>query len=188
MDGPEIKRILEERGEKQVGIARLLGMAPNKLSKSLSGKRKFTVDEMDILRRYLFGPETDGTVATAFIPVVGLVSAGSWREGFEVVLERIPSPDPTLSSDAFAVRVSGDSMDKVAQDGEDVIVEPRDRRLINGKYYVVRNGEGETTFKQYRENPSRLEPCSHNPEHRTIYPGEEGFDVIGRVRKKVTDL
>ena len=60
--------------------------------------------------------------------------------------------------------------------------------LVNGGYYIIRNGDGETTFKRYIENPARLEPCSSNPEHQAIYPGQSPFEVIGRVRKKVTDL
>ena len=187
MDGPEVKRLIKESGATQADIARMLEIAPNKLSKSLSGVRRFTVQEVDLLRRF-FGLADPAAPAITRIPVVGLVSAGGWREGFHEVIERIPSPDPSLSADAFAVRVSGDSMDQVAGDGEDVIVEPRDRRLVNGKYYVVRNSEGEMTFKRYRESPARLEPCSSNPAHTTIYPGEDGFEVIGRVRKKVSDL
>lgn len=122
------------------------------------------------------------------LPRVGLVSAGMWREGFEQVTEWIPSPDRALSEDSFVVRVEGDSMDKVAKSGEDVIVDPRDLDLIGGKYYVVRNDDGETTFKQYCENPARLEPCSSNSKHGTIYLGREGFTLIGRVRKKVSNL
>jgi len=187
MDGPEIKRLIKERGDTQSGIARMLGMAPNKLSKSLSGERRFTVEEMDQLRRY-FGIAGASGSGPRQIPVVGLISAGAWREGFRDVIERIPNPDSSLSNDAFAVRISGDSMDQIAREGEDVIVEPHDRRLIDGKFYVIRNSDGEMTFKQYRENPARLEPCSSNPEHQTIYPGEDGFEVIGRARKKVSNL
>lgn len=186
MDGTELKRLIEERGESQAGIARLLGIAPNKISKVIKGERQLKVGEVDTLRAYFYGREIKPTVHR--IPVVGLISAGQWREGFLDVIERIPSPDPALSSDAFAVRIVGDSMSEVAKEGEDVIVEPNDRRLVNKGYYVVRNADGEMTFKQYRENPARLEPCSANKEHRTIYPGEDGFEVIGRVRKKVTDL
>ena len=38
------------------------------------------------------------------------------------------------------------------------------------------------------EKPARLEPCSSNPKHQVIYPGREAFTVIGRVRKRVSDL
>jgi SOS-response transcriptional repressor LexA len=100
----------------------------------------------------------------------------------------MPSPDKALSAKSFVVLVEGDSMDKVAASGDGVIVDPTDLDLVSGKYYVVRNGEGETTFKRYRENPARLEPCSTNPAHQTIYPGRDTFTVIGRARKRVADL
>ena len=79
-------------------------------------------------------------------------------------------------------------MDQVAQAGEQVIVDPGDLDLIAGKYYVVRNAEGETTFKQYCDNPARLAPCSSNPSHQTIFIGRQGFTLFGRVRKKVSNL
>jgi repressor LexA len=53
---------------------------------------------------------------------------------------------------------------------------------------VIRNASGETTFKQYADQPARLEPCSHNDAHRTIFPGQEEFTVVGRVMKAVRDL
>jgi SOS-response transcriptional repressor LexA len=189
MDVDRLKQLMAERKESQVGIARLLGITPDKLSKTLKGKRLLKLEEANRLRRY-FGirdaaPDTDRPV---MLPVVGLVSAGAWRDGFEGVTDWIPAPDRTLSSDSFVVRVDGDSMDQVAQAGEQVIVDPRDLDLIAGKYYVVRNAEGETTFKQYCDNPARLAPCSSNPRHQTLFIGREGFTLVGRVRKKVSNL
>lgn len=118
----------------------------------------------------------------------GKISAGRWREGFETVIDWVYSPDPSLSANAFVVIVDGDSMDKVADPGDRIIIEPRDRRLISGKLYVIRNGNGETTFKRYMDNPARLEPCSNSDRHEVIYPGEDGFEVIGRAVMKATDL
>jgi repressor LexA len=100
----------------------------------------------------------------------------------------MPSPDRTLSRDAFVVIVEGDSMNLVAQEGEGVFVDPNDLDLIAGKFYIIRNGEGETTFKRYMDNPARLEPCSTNPSHQTVYPGRDVFTVVGRAKKKVVDL
>jgi repressor LexA len=187
MDVATLKALMAERGETQAEIARLLGISPDKLNKTLKGKRRLQLDEANTLDRY-FGLAEPGDAKPHYLPIVGLVSAGQWREGFEVVMGYMPSPDPKLSRDSFVVIVEGDSMDLVAQPGEAIIVEPRDRDLVNGGYYIIRNGEGETTFKRYIENPARLEPCSSNPEHEAIYPGQSPFEVIGRVRKKVTDL
>lgn len=156
------------------------------MSKTLNGTRRFTVEEADTLRRYFGVKEEERSQREVLLPVVGLVSAGEWREGFEQVREWIPRPDRTLSPKSFIVQIEGDSMDKVAQDGEYVIVDPTDLDLVSGRYYVIRNGEGETTFKRYCENPARLEPCSTNPAHTPILIGQEGFSVIGRVRRAMT--
>jgi len=189
MDVEQLKRLMHERGESQAGISRLLGITPDKMSKTLSGKRNLKLKEANVLRRYFGLDNADGEpVRTHMLPIVGLVSAGTWREGFEHVRGHMPSPDGSLSQDAFVVIVDGDSMNKVVDEGEAVIVDPRQRDLLPKRFYVVRNASGETTFKQYQDQPARLEPCSTNEAHRTIYPGQEEFIVIGRVMKAVRDL
>ena len=178
---------MEEHGENQADIARLLGLTPDKVSKMLSGKRQLKLDEATKLARY-FGTESNLDHVPVLLPIVGLISAGAWREGFEQVIGYMPSPDKTLSKDSFVVIVEGDSMNLVAQEGEGIIVDPRELDLCAGRYYIIRNGDGETTFKRYMENPARLEPCSDNPAHEIIYPGRETFTVIGRAKKRVSDL
>lgn len=189
MDVDELKRLMAKYpDETQAELSRLVGISPDKMSKTLKGIRSLKVREANILRRYFDSLEGERAERPHQLPIVGLVSAGTWREGFEHIMGYMPSPDPALSRDAFVVIVEGDSMDRVAEHGEAIIVDPRQRELVNGKFYVIRNAEGETTFKQYHENPARLEPCSSNPHHQTIFPGQEGFEVIGRARKRVSDL
>jgi repressor LexA len=189
MDVEQLRTLMRERGENQAGLARLLGITPDKLSKTFAGKRKFKLEEADILRRYFDVDETGAAREKPhLLPIVGLVSAGAWKEGFEHVRGHMPTPDSSLSRDAFVVIVEGDSMDRVVGEGEAVIVDPRQRELLPRRYYVIRNASGETTFKQYLDQPARLEPCSHNPAHQTIYPGQEEFTTIGRVTKAVRDL
>ncbi len=177
---------MADRGETQAGIARLLDLTPDKVSKILSGKRALKLTEANILVRY-FGLDQNEN-APIMLPIVGLVSAGEWQEGFERVMGYMPSPDRGLSADSFVVIIEGDSMDMVAKEGEGIVVDPRDRDLVNGGYYVVRNGEGESTFKRYADNPARLEPCSNNPAHQPIMLGQHPVTVIGRARKRVSDL
>ena len=189
MDAEQLKKLIRERGESQAGLARLIGITPDKLSKTLAGKRNLKLEEADILRRY-FGVDDRGEPQEKphLLPIVGLVSAGAWRAGFEHVRGHMPTPDPSLSRDSFVVIVEGDSMDRVVGEGEAVIVDPGQRELLSRRYYVIRNASGETTFKQYLDQPARLEPCSHNEAHRTIFPGQEEFTVVGRVMKAVRDL
>jgi SOS-response transcriptional repressor LexA len=186
MDVETLKRLMAENGESQSGLARMLDITRDKFHKVIKGKRRLTVEEADKLSRY-FGlvPEPE---EPRRIPVIGLVAAGAWREAVEEPRGWMPSPDKALSQYAFAVIVEGDSMNKIAAQGEVIIVDPADLSLIDGKFYVVRNEDGETTFKQFRHDPPRLEPCSSNKAHQTIYPGRDSFTIVGRARKKVSDL
>jgi repressor LexA len=187
MDIQTLRALMKENGDSQAGLARLLGITPDKMSKIMAGKRRLTVEEANKLATY-YGTGGNQEGVPRLLPIVGLVSAGAWRQGFEEIRGYMPSPDKALSGDAFVVIVEGDSMNLVAQEGEGIIVDPADRDLLPGRYYVVRNEHGETTFKCYMENPARLEPCSSNPEHQPIFPGRETFTVIGRAKKRVSDL
>lgn len=187
MDVATLKRLMAENGDSQASLARLLGISSDKMSKVMSGRRRLTVEEANKLTAY-YGTGGSHNVAPVLLPIVGLVSAGAWRQGFEEVRGYMPSPDKALSRDAFVVIIEGDSMNLIAQEGEGIIIDPRDVDLLSGRYYVIRNEEGETTFKRYMENPARLEPCSSNPAHQTIFPGQQVFTVVGRARKRVSDL
>lgn len=185
MDVEQLKALMARDNETQAGIARLLGITPDKMSKMMAGKRSLRLSEANRLRAY-FGLDTPPE-APVLLPIVGLVSAGRWQEGFPDVRGHMPSPDPKLSRDSFVVIVEGDSMDLVAKEGEGIIVDPRDIELVDGRYYVIRNEAGEMTFKQYKESPARFEPCSTNDEHQTLV-GREMFTVVGRAKKRVSDL
>ena len=93
----------------------------------------------------------------------------------------MPCPDENISLAAFVVQVDGDSMDLVVSDGGRIVVDPNDLDLVTRKYYVIRNGDGETTFKQFLADPARLAPCSTNDNHKTIFPGRDEFTIVGRV-------
>jgi SOS-response transcriptional repressor LexA len=93
----------------------------------------------------------------------------------------VPAPDPSVPPTAYAFKVVGDSMDKIVRDGATIIIDAADRDLWPGELYVVSNGEGDATFKQYLDSPARLVPCSNNPEHKTIPVNSSGWEVLGKV-------
>jgi len=183
-----IKAKIKSKEETGAGLARLISIHPTAFSKWLNDRRRLQSAEADKLRRY-FNIKEPVAAQAAGLPIYnGLVPAGGWAEAFDDVIGYMPSPDAKLSKDAFVIIVEGDSMNKHVQSGEAIIVDPQDRDLVSGKLYVVRNAHGEVTFKRYQEGPSRLVPCSTNASHQTIYPGQEEFQIIGRVRKRVSDL
>jgi phage repressor protein C with HTH and peptisase S24 domain len=107
---------------------------------------------------------------TRRIPLIGLAQAGG--EGFfddggypvgggwdEVSLPEIGD------ANAYALEISGDSMEPVFRDGDMVIVSPA-APIRRGDRVVVRTADGEVMAKQLaRRSARRVEPRSLNPAH-----------------------
>lgn len=181
MDLDEIKTLMAERGYKQVDLANLLDLAPNKVSKAFSGTRRFTIAEMDKIRSWLGDRSAHDTARVRMLPVIGQVSAGAWREAVRTTTDEMPAPDPNMPAAAFALDVVGDSMDVFVPNGGRVIVDPEDKALYPRRFYVVES-DGHTTFKRFFADPARLEPCSTNATHSSIMiGGETAFSIVGRV-------
>ena len=123
---------------------------------------------------------------------VGLISwvrAGSLMEAADPYVpggaEEIITVDYHRTS-LIALRVHGNSMNRVAPDGSIIVVDYEDRTPIEGRFYVFKVGE-ETTFKRFRAAPLRLEPDSLEPGHDPIFP-ESNLQIVGRVVRVVTSL
>jgi SOS-response transcriptional repressor LexA len=168
------------RGRRKL-LAEKLGISQDKVTKSITpnGERTFTEREMLIVERVI-GEDTGRPYnGVSVVPLLGSVPAGNWKEAIRDARGSITVPDPRVPATAYALEPEGDSMDRVVMDGARIVIDPEDRDLFAGRYYVVRN-EGETTFKQYKEGPPRLVPCSSNPAHKDI-PMGEAFEILGRV-------
>jgi len=127
-----------------------------------------------------------GRVRPVLVPVIGMISAGNWREAVNNPEGFVPMllPNPHM----FALRVDGDSLDKIAPDGSFVAIDPTDPTFSDGSIYAVQNAEGETTLKRFRRGPDRLEPVSSNAVHKPIMLGKEAITVIGRATQVIQNL
>lgn len=133
---------------------------------------------------------SDKPVATriqaVLVPVIGMISAGNWREAInnpEDLIPMLPS-----NKHVFVLRVDGDSLDKIAPDGSYVAIDPTDPTFAEGSVYAVQNADGETTLKRFRRGPDRLEPVSNNAVHRPIMLGADAITVIGRATQVIQNL
>lgn len=120
------------------------------------------------------------------IPVVSWVTAGRWRE---VSDEFEPGDaDQWISTDVkgrniFALRVQGDSMEPEFAEGEIIIVSPH-LEAQPGNYVIVKNPEGEATFKQLKKFGTSWVLHPLNPNYQDIEVAEGQFKIIGKVVKK----
>lgn len=125
------------------------------------------------------------TLPVKKIPVVSKISAGLPIYSEENLVDYIYFATNKLNSDKeeFGLKVSGDSMDKIFQDGDIVVVE-KDSIVENGQLGVVMFNGYNATVKRIRYNKNQiiLIPESNNPEHLPQVYGEDNeVKIIGRV-------
>lgn len=163
---------------RQKDVADELGIAPARVSEMLKGTRRVQQDEMPVLARML-GMDV-GNSSVRKIKRIGRVAAGSLRQALDEATSDV-EVSANLPTGVFAIEVDGESMNKIAPFGCDVIVDPNDKSLFAGDLYVLGNRDGEFTFKRFMQDPARLVPMSDDPAHEEIPLGGEPINIIGRV-------
>lgn len=121
------------------------------------------------------------------MPIVGKVAAGmpiTAEENLEGEFV-LPTSFVPRSSDAFMLRVQGDSMIEAAiLDGDLIVVRPQ-KSAVNGEI-VVAMLEGEATVKRFYREEGRVRLQPENSAMAPIYAHD--VDIIGRVEAVVRRL
>lgn len=170
---------MKERGFTQTGMAKIMGLpSQSAFSNILKGKRRVTAEEARLAYDFL-GIKAEPSIQ--MVPVIGITNAGNWREAIHMPRGNVPIPAGKASEQAFALEISGDSMNLLIEDGGFVVVDPLEKELRDGKCYLIQNSDAEATVKCYRRSPARFEPMSTNPDHQGWLVSEVDFVVLGRV-------
>lgn len=203
---PELGRRVAQRREKfglpQKGLALLVGMKQQGIGSIEKGEvlRPRLLREIAAALRttedwllYATPPEDapDPIVGPNFtyVPQIDWVEAGRATEpAFE------PQDVPLLAfadlgrGDFFALKVQGDSMDRVSPEGSVIVVNRADTQLVTGRFYVF-SLKGATTYKAWHDgNPQYLKPFSTNPAHDPIHFRRRDLGVVGRVCRSMISL
>jgi len=124
---------------------------------------------------------------TIVMPIVGRVAAGvpiTAQENLEGEFV-LPADFAPRGSDAFMLRVQGDSMiDAAILDGDLIMVRPQ-RNADNGEI-VVAMLDGEATVKRFYKESNRIRLQPENPTMAPIYASD--VEIIGRVEAVVRRL
>jgi transcriptional regulator with XRE-family HTH domain len=135
----------------------------------------------------------DGTIAVS-APLISWVRAGELKKPEVPVTDFadarwVSSIGLDPAGQWIALKVDGDSMDRISPPDSVVFVNLKDRRLVANACYVIEDEEGKSTYKRYRPDPARWEPVSTNKKLKPyILRGDRGPRVIGRVKRTVLDL
>lgn len=195
-----IDRLARENNLSASGLARRSGLDPTTFNKSKrvtrEGKLRWPSTESiaKILRAtssslgefVSYVADAEGIGVYRNIPLIGLAQAGS--DGFfddagyptGGAWDEIPFPD-LGDPHAYALEISGTSMEPVYRDGDTVIISPS-ANIRRGDRVVVRTREGEVMAKHLvRRTARRLELQSFNPEHPGRELTTEEVDWIARI-------
>lgn len=143
----------------------------------------FGIDESEL------GGPTRSNAQTRGVPIISWVSAGALKLHDSAPDSEVLGHIQTTGlgqGNWIALRVEGDSMDRISPPESIIFVNRDERRLIPNGLYVIATESGETTYKRYRPAPDRFEPVSVNSTHEAIFPRGQ-IRVIGRVRRTMLD-
>jgi SOS-response transcriptional repressor LexA len=118
------------------------------------------------------------------VPLISWVQAGMFVECIDDLGEcEMIATDLKIKAHTFALRVQGDSMEPILNEGMIVIVEP-DMQALHGHFVVAKNGDNEATLKQLVQDGGDwfLKPLN------TRYPVKPLGDshIVGVVRQSIT--
>jgi SOS-response transcriptional repressor LexA len=176
-----VRTTMKARGVSQALIAQRLRLtSQSAVSNMLKGIRRVTAQEARAIYEIL-GLPTTPTPNVLSVPIIGITSAGMWREAITMPLGQMPVPSGVAGAKSFALEVTGDSMDLLIEEGGFVVIDPDRKELVAGKCYLIANGDHDATVKMYQRDPARFVPCSRNPEHKAFMAADTDFAVLGRV-------
>lgn len=195
-----VREALAVKNMSQAGLARELTIALGRsidraaVNKMASNGRQVAADELLAISKITGHPMPDGVESDpviSYVPLLDFVSAGRLAQP----ASQIPVEDVPLLAFAdlgpgewFALKVKGDSMNKISPDGSVIVVNRADNHLVSGKSYVF-SIQGETTFKRWQGgDPPYLESYSTETFPPIFPKSKRGLAVIGRVKRTVLDL
>ncbi|WP_145390612.1 helix-turn-helix domain-containing protein [Staphylococcus epidermidis] len=190
-----ISRLMKENNIDRKKLSNDLKVKYTTLSDWINAKTYPRIDKIELLADYFNVTKADlvedkekqvlETLPVKKIPVVSKISAGLPIYSKENLIDYIYFATNKLNSDKeeFGLKVSGDSMDKIFQDGDIVVVE-KDSIVENGQLGVVMINGYNATVKRIRYNGDQviLIPESNNTNHYPqVYGKNDEVKIIGRV-------
>lgn len=190
-----ISRLMKENNIDRKKLSDGLKVKYTTLSDWINAKTYPRIDKIELLADYFNVTKADlvedkerqalENLPVKKIPVVAKISAGLPIYSEENLIDYIYFATNKLNSDKeeFGLKVSGDSMDKIFQDGDIVVVE-KDSIVENGQLGVVMINGYNATVKRIRYNGDQviLIPESNNTNHYPqVYGKNDEVKIIGRV-------
>ena len=187
----QITAVRKRAGLKIEELAEKTGLSTTYISRMERGERNVSLKNLQKMAEALgvAASELIEQKPVADVPILSWVSAGMMaRDDVQQdVIGEIRMSDLDPRGDWVALRVEGDSMDRITPPGSLILVDLTDKALVPNACYIITDSDNQATYKRFRSNPPRFEPVSTNTSHEPIFPDGEPA-VIGRVRRSLIDM
>jgi transcriptional regulator with XRE-family HTH domain len=187
----QITAVRKRAGLKIEELAEKTGLSTTYISRMERGERNVSLKNLQKMAEALgvAASELIEQKPVADVPILSWVSAGMMaRDDVQQdVIGEIRMSDLDPRGDWVALRVEGDSMDRISPPGSLILVDLTDKALVPNACYIITDSDNQATYKRFRSNPPRFEPVSTNTSHEPIFPDGEPA-VIGRVRRSLIDM
>jgi transcriptional regulator with XRE-family HTH domain len=194
-----LARIRRDKKMSQVKLAEISGVSQQSISRLENGV-DLTSKHLPQLARALGVPVhelddqygADDGIEVVSAPLISWVSAGQLQKPEVPVSDfadarRVSTVGLSVDRKWIALKVVGDSMDRISPPDSIIFVDLNDRRLVANACYIIQDDEGGASYKRYR--PGKWQPVSTNKRHKAyLIKGDHGPKVIGRVKRTVLDL
>lgn len=192
-----LREVLDETRMSQAELARRIGKQRQEVKRWYDGAYRLTPEIAEQIAQHL--PRTAEQLlfphrsAETVVPLLSWISAGGLAEPRAVAAhdEALEMIRWSLNEkgDWFALRVEGDSMNRISPPDSVIFVNRRDKRLVGNACYIIADADGNASYKRYRTDPARWEPVSTNEAHEPSYVEHDGEPVIiGRVRRTLLSM
>ncbi|PTF09177.1 transcriptional regulator [Staphylococcus cohnii] len=190
-----ISRLMKEKNIDRNKLSKDLKISYTTLSDWINAKTYPRIDKVEMLANYFNVTKADlvedkeqqalETLPVKKIPVVSQISAGLPIYSEENLIDYIYFSKEKLkgNKEEFGLKVTGDSMNKIFDEGDVVVVE-KDSVVENGQLGVVMvNGYNGTVKRiRYKDDQIILIPESNNPKHYPqVYSTKDEIKIVGRV-------
>jgi phage repressor protein C with HTH and peptisase S24 domain len=196
----DLKNLREANGFSQAELAKKAKTSQPQINRLETGERELTRTWAERLAphlgttamRLMFPDAIDAGEVQSRARLISWVSAGALLQpDISPDIEDAPwvyAPDLDPDGDWVALRVDGDSMNRISPHDSIIFVNRKDRRLVPNACYIIGDGEGGATYKRYRP-PNTWEPVSTNKAHKPfVLPEGTSPDIIGRVKKTILSM
>ena len=131
--------------------------------------------------------DSKNTSSALTIPVIGFAQAGTQgffdEEGYPKgdSWDEVRFPDYNNEDGCYALEINGNSMEPLYRDGDILVISPKSK-VRNGDRVVIKTKNGEIMAKELvKQNSSRVEIRSLNPDHENRNIQAQDIVWMGRV-------